>query len=138
MAENTPIINDEPVTPTTLSDYPTMFNTTEIPFFYGTETYEKVQTTSLSESGKDLVQIVRTSKLSISCSFNIADVEWVQTFRQFSLLPSFTLKLYDPLTDDYAEHTVRMEDYSHTRVRFSDRLEAVKGVWNVSFTIREF
>lgn len=123
---------------TRLADFPAMFNTTEIPFFYGQETYEKIQTTSMSESGKDLVQIVRTSKLSVSCSFNLADVAWVKTFKEFSILPSFTLKLYDVVTDAYAEHTVRMEDYTQTRVRFSDKLEAVKGVWNVSFTIKEF
>lgn len=123
---------------TTLADYPTLFNDVAIPFFYGTESYEKVQTTSLSESGKDLVQIVRNSKLSISCSFNLADADWVRTFRSFSLLPSFTLSLYDPVTDAYATYTVRIEDYSHSKVRFSEKLESVKGVWNVSFTIKEY
>lgn len=129
MAENTP---------TTLRDYPAKFNTTEIPFFYGQEQFQKVQTTSLSESGKDLVQITRNSKLAISCSFEIADVDWVKTFKSFSLLPSFTLHLYDVITDGYAQYTVRMEDYSQLRMRRSDRLTGAKGRWSVAFTLREF
>lgn len=129
MAENTV---------TTLRDFPTMFNDVEIPFFYGSESYEKVQNSSLSESGKDFVQIVRNSKLSISCEFNLADVAWVKTFREFSLLPSFTLSLYDVVSDTYATHTVRIEDYKHSRRRKSEELTEVKGVWNVSFTIKEF
>lgn len=129
MAENTV---------TTLSDFPTMFNDVEIPFFYGSESYEKVQNSSLSESGKDFIQIVRNSKLSISCEFNLADVAWVKTFREFSLLPSFTLRLYDVVSDNYATYTVRIEDYKHSRRRKSEDLTEVKGVWNVSFTIKEF
>ena len=136
MAENTPVVAEE--TPTTLSDYPAMFNSTEIPFFYGQEQFPKVQTVSQRESGKDLVQIVRDSKLTISCSFTVADVDWVKTFREFSLLSSFTLKLYDVVLDDYATYTVRMEDYSQSKVRKSEQLTEVKGVWNISFTIKEF
>ena len=136
MAENTPVIADEE--PTALSDYPVKFNDTEIPFFYGNEQFTKVQTTSMSESGKDLIQTVRNSKLVIPCSFMVADVEWVKTFKEFSLLPSFTLSIYDVITDAYAQHTVRIEDYTHLRRRKSELLTAVKGVWTVTFTIKEF
>lgn len=136
MADNTTVIADD--TPTRLSDFPAKFNTTEIPFFYGSEAFEKVQTTSVSESGKDLVQIVRNSKLTLSCSFNVADVAWVKTFREFSLMSAFTLSLYDVVSDAYETYSVRIEDYSQNKVRFSEQLEAVKGVWNVSFTIKEF
>lgn len=129
MAENTP---------TTLRDYPAKFNTTEIPFFYGQEQFTKVQTTSMSESGKDLIQITRNSKLVIPCTFEIADVDWVKVFKSFSLLSSFTLSLYDVIADDYVQYTVRMEDYSHFRARKSDRLTAAKGRWTVAFTLREF
>lgn len=121
-----------------LSDYPTKFNDTAIPFFYGQEAYAKVQTTSQSESGKDLIQQTRDSKLSIPCSFNVADVTWVKTFREFSLLPEFTLSIYDVVEDDYVTHRVRIENYAHNRVRKSEKLTGVKGVWNVTFTIMEF
>ena len=121
-----------------LSDYPAVFNDTEVPFFYGQESFAKIQTVSQSESGKDLVQITRNSKLELSCSFNLADVEWVKTFREFSLMSSFTLQLYDVVLDDYQTYTVRIEDYAQTRIKKSDELKAVKGVWNVSFTIKEF
>ena len=123
---------------TTLIDYPALFNNTPVPFFYGRETYNKVQTTSMSESGKDLIQVVRDSKLDVSCSFKVAGVEWVQFFRNLSLVPSFSFKVYDVIEDGYKEYTVRMENYSHLRVKKSDQLAAVKGVWNVSFTLKEF
>ena len=127
-----------PEEPTKLKDFPAMFNQTEIPFFYGQEQFSKVQTSNQSESGKDLIQITRDSKLTIPCSFEIADVAWVKTFREFSLMKSFKLKLYDVLKDEYTEYTVRMEDYSHIRKRKSDQLEEIKGVWTVAFTLQEF
>ena len=136
MAENENILTEDE--PTFLKDYPAMFDDTEIPFFYGQETFAKVQTTSISESGKDLVQVARTSKLSIACSFTVADVEWAKFFREYSLLPSFTLSLYDVITDDYVEYTVRIEDYTQNRIRHSEQLTEVKGVWNVAFNIKEF
>lgn len=121
-----------------LQEYPVMFNDVAIPFFYGQEQFPKVQTTSMSESGKDLVQITRDSKLIIPCSFEIADVAWVKIFREFSLLREFTLSIYDVIADGYVTYRVRIEDYSHTRMRKSERLTAAKGRWSVAFTIREF
>lgn len=136
MAENTPVVAEE--TQTYLSDYPAKFNDTVIPFFYGQESFAKVQTTSQSESGKDLVQITRDSKLTIPCSFKVADRAWVKIFKEFSLLRSFTLSLYDVIADNYVTYTVRIEDYTHNRVRKSQELTAVKGVWEVAFNIVEF
>lgn len=132
MAEN------EEITPTGLKDLPTLFDETEIPFFYGSEAFNKVQETNQSESGKDLVQVTRNSKLSLSCSFAVADKDWVKFFREYSLKPSFSLSLYDPVSNDYLVYTVRIEGYSQSVRRKSNELDGIFGVWDISFTIEEF
>lgn len=129
---------DNETTPTGLKDLPTLFDETEVPFFYGSEAYNKVQETSQSESGKDLIQVTRASKLSLSCSFAIVDKDWVAFFKEYSLKPSFTLSLYDPYTNDYALYTVRMEGYTQSRRRKSQELDGIFGIWDISFTIEEF
>lgn len=121
-----------------LNEYPTKFDDTEIPFFYGSEAYPKIQQTNQSESGKDLVQVTRDSKLSLSCSFAIADKEWVAFFKEYSLKNKFNLSLYDPLTEDYVVYSVRIEGYSQNRRRKSHELDGIFGVWDIAFTIEEF
>ena len=121
-----------------LKDFPTKFDTTEIPFFYGAETFNKIQETNQSESGKDLVQVTRRSKLSLSCSFAIVDREWIAFFREYSLKPSFSLSLYDPVSNEYNLYNVRMESYSQSKRRKSEELDGIFGVWDISFTIEEF
>lgn len=123
-----------------LDRYPIIMNGTTLPFFPTTwqRTPKKIQTTNQSEGGRDIVQVARSNKMTISATFALADVTWVTFFENLKELDSFTLREYSPRLNDYEERTVRIEDYSDSPRRKSEKLEGVTGVWDVSFTIEEF
>lgn len=122
-----------------LSSYPICFNTTELEFFPATweESLEVVENVFSTEAGTDVVDIVRTGKLTVNVGCR-QTAAWAKTFKQFSALSSFTLKIYDPLTEAYAEHTVRMRDFRSALVKGTDRMSVSEGLWDISFTLKEF
>lgn len=122
-----------------LNDYPIKFNDTALPFPTGwQQTFNKVQSSLQSEGGTDLIQSIRKNKLSVSAQFVVADDALVKFFKQCDMLDSFTLSQYSPLTSTYEERTVRMENFSYSSRRKSEKLTAVTGVWDVSFNLEEF
>lgn len=123
-----------------LERFPIIMNGTTLPFFPTTwqRTPKKIQTTNQSEGGRDIVQVARSNKMSISATFALADYTWVAFFENLKELDSFTLEEYSPRLNDYEERTVRIEDFNNGPRRKSEKLEAVTGVWDVSFTIEEF
>lgn len=123
-----------------LNDYPIKFDSTTIPFFPTTwqRTPKKIQNTNQSEGGSDIVQVIRTGKMSISVAFAIADDTWVKFFEEYSEKDSFQISEYSPKTGAYQTITVRMEDFSDGARRKSYGLTSVKGVWDVTFTLEEF
>lgn len=131
---------DEPVTPVSIKNFPIKFDTTSLPFFPSewNRKLKNIKNTSQSEGGKDIVQTIRTGKLSMAFSCSIADDEWVSFFEQYNDKDSFTLSIYSPRTHTYEERTVRMESYSAKPKRRSEGLTEVAGVWDVSFTLEEF
>lgn len=127
---------DEPVY---LSDYPPMFNGTEVPFFPEIDnTPENVENVNQSEGGRDIIQRIRTDKLSSAVKMSVADKTWVSFFYGlFKGTSSVTFKQYNPLLDDYETRTVRITNFKYKKVKKSEKLTAVMGVWEMSFNIEE-
>lgn len=123
-----------------LNDYPIKLNGTALPFFPTNwqRTPNKIQNKNTSEGGTDILQRVRSDKMSISASFVLADATWVKFFEDLNELDDFTLEEYDPRTEGYKERTVRMEGLRDGPRRKSHELTGVLGVWEVDFTLEEF
>jgi hypothetical protein len=123
-----------------LKEYPIMFNDTEVPFFPDIETNPKnIENKHQSESGKDIIQTVRTDKWSVPVKMSVADDEWVRFFYDLYVnADSVTFKQYSPLEQGYSERLVRIEDFKYKQVKHSEDLPSVMGVWEISFTIEEF
>ena len=118
--------------------YPIMFDSTEVyypsSFEVVPQTVEKVNQT---EAGTDQVQLVRTGK----CDFNFATKclsSHLVTFETFSTKASFTFKYYDPALSGYATKVVRMRNFKYNVIKNSYDLDGVDGVYDVSFTLKEF
>lgn len=121
-----------------LNDYPIKFNDTALfrPEKWDTS-YEKISTVKQSSAGTDMVLNTRTGKLKISAEFNCTDV-WLKRFREFDAMGSFTLSLYDVVTEGYAVHTVRMENLKESMEVHSGHITVSNGLYVVSFDIIEF
>lgn len=118
-------------------DFPIYFNTTPIIWALSwTEQSEVVETEAQSEAGTDILLPVRYDKLEVTAQYKCTST-WVKTFKEFSLMDSFTLKIYDPITEAYKERTVRMRNFSISLIRHSEDLSVTEGVWKVSFTLKE-
>lgn len=98
------------------------------------ESYSVVETVNTSEAGTDLVDVVRSNKLTVSTSFNCSS-RWYKIFAELSERASLILNSYDPLTGANKNRTVRMRDFQGSFQRYSDNLD---GMWVVSFTLIEF
>lgn len=122
------------------TEYPIIMNATELPFFPTSweRTPNKIQNINQSEGGRDIIQRIRSDKMTISASFAIADYTWVQFFEQLNELDSFIVKEYSPRLNDYREMTCRMEGLSLSIRRKSQELSDIFGVWDISFTLEEF
>lgn len=119
-------------------DFPLCINSTTLPFpSKWSEKSNVVETVNKTEAGTDQVEVVRYDKLTISCEFGCTN-ELAATLKGFSKLSSVTVKYYDTETDTYKERTMRMRKYSQTLASGSYALNAVRGVWSVSFDLEEF
>lgn len=123
-----------------LNNYPIIMNGTTLPFFPSKweRNPKDIKVTNQSEGGHDIIQRIRSNKMTISASFVLADAAWVGFFEGLKELDSFTLKEYSPRLDDYEQRTVRIEDLTDSPRRKTEKLEGVTGVWDISFTIEEF
>ena len=140
MAENNEniVVNDEP-TNKAISQYPFMFDSTTLPFFPGDwqRANNPLRNILQSEGGQDMVQTLRAKKISIPFTTVVADDTWAGFFEEYSEKGSFTVKVYSPRTHGYDTLTMRMEGYSCKPHKGSEKLTAVAGVWDVSFTLVE-
>ena len=130
------VTDDEP---TYLSDYPPMFNTTEVPFFPKIDnTPKNIENEHQSEGGRTIVQKIRTDKLSAAVKMKVADKTWVAFFYGLFIGTSaVTFKQYNPLLDGYETRSVRITNFKYSQVKDSEDLTAVMGVWEASFNIEE-
>lgn len=122
------------------SDYPIIMNDTELPFFPTSweRSPNKIQNTNQSEGGRDIIQKIRSDKMSISASFAIADANWARFFEELNELDALEVKEYSPRLNAYRTMTCRMEGFSISARRKSEELNGIYGVWDISFTLEEF
>lgn len=113
------------------------FNDTELlrPVSWS-ETSNVIESVNTSESGTDIINVVRYDKLTINAEFGCSD-QWAKTFREFSLLDSFVLTRYDVISGDEEERTVRMRNYSQTLIKDSETLAGFNGLYNITFDLEE-
>lgn len=137
--ENIILTDDEP-TIIDITQYPTMFGDTSVPFFPEVEVSPKnIENVHQSESGKDVVQTIRKDKLSESVKIKVADDAWVRFFYDLYInADSVAFKQYSPLLQGYDTRTVRITNFSYKMVKHSEILSSVAGVWEMSFNIEEF
>lgn len=139
MADNENIIvtEDEPVV---LSTFPPMFNDTAVSFFPEIKNKpENIQNEFQSEGGRRIVQTIRKDRLSASVKLKVADDSWVRFFYDlYKNADSVTFKQYSPLLQAYETRIVSIEDFQYNLVKDSHKLSSVVGVWEMSFTIKEF
>ena len=122
-----------------LNDYPFRIDNTAIPFFPSqwSDSEPPVENTLQSEGGTDMIEQVRNKKFEAKLSFKLADRHWVSFFKALQRRSSFLFSYYEVETGEYASVTAILRDFSKSYVRGSEKLEAVDGVWEISFTIRE-
>lgn len=130
------VTDDEP---SHISDYPPMFNNTAVPFFPEIKnTPKNVENVNQSEGGRDIVQRIRTDKLKSAVDMEVAGIEWVKFFYGlFVGTSAVTFKQYSPLLEDYETRSVRITNFDYVKIKKSEKLTAVMGVWKVSFDIEE-
>lgn len=125
-----------------IETYPIMFDSTELPSpSQWDETSEVVENVNVTEAGTDQVEVTRYDKLTVNVKYRIAEDPAggiANTLKEFSKKASFTLKRYDVLAKTYEERTVRMRDFKVSLVPKSDYLSSVNGVWEITFTLKEF
>ena len=133
------IVNDEP-TVVDISQYPPMFGDTTMPFFPVFDNAPKnIENKNQSEGGRDIIQTIRTDKFFASVDLSVADDAWVSFFYDLYINEeSVVFKQYSPLLHGYDTRTVRITDFRYHMEKKSEKLEAVAGVWKMSFNIEEF
>lgn len=126
-----------------LANYPIKINNTALPSPSSwSESSRVVENVLVTEAGTDLIDVTRYDKLEIAVNYKIAESaaggEWAKFFKSISVLDSVTVSRYDILAQDYEDRTMRVRNFRANLVPKSDRLSAVNGVWNISFTLLEF
>jgi hypothetical protein len=117
-----------------LSDYPIMFNGTSVPWPSKWEEDDGViEVVNQTESGMDVVDVVRNGKKEFSATFKCTH-EWLQFFVQCRD-NDVTLKIYDPYTDGYVEYRTRMRNLKVKLKKGSHKVRGSKGIWDVSFDL---
>jgi len=120
-----------------LSNYPILFDDTEIPFpAKWQEAFETIEDVNETEAGTDILNIRRIGKLTVNAEHGALS-DLVKILRQFSQLPTFVLSIYDMIEEDYKTYTVRMRDYHEELVEKSAGVAVSQGVWKVSYTLYE-
>lgn len=123
-----------------ITDYPTMFDDTAVPFFPEIDIEPKnIENVNQSEGGRDIVQTIRNDKLSASVKLSVAGDAWVAFFYDlFRNHDSVRFRQYSPLEQGYTDRTVRITKFKYKMVKHSEELSGVSGVWELSFSIEEF
>lgn len=122
-----------------LNTYPVTINSTAIPVpISWNETAEVVENVNTTEAGTDVVDILRTDKLTVNASFNVSSA-WLATFKGWANSTSaLTVKIYDAVTDAYITRYMRIRNFTNNLVENSDRTSGTIGLWNVTFDLIEF
>ena len=120
-----------------LADYPMYFDDDRIlnPTEWS-EDFEVVENVNQTEAGTDIHVVTRYDKMTVKAKFYVTD-KWAKLFKQYSKKPSFVLRKYDVLTEDYEERTVVLRGLSIERLSKSEKIAISNGIYAVSFNLEE-
>lgn len=119
-----------------MREYPILFDDTPLlrPTKW-TESKDVLENVMTTEAGTDYIELIRY-KLSISAGFGVTGA-WAAVFQNFSEQDTIEVKIYDVVEEDYVQRTMRMRNYKAKLKKDSELLEAVNGVWEISFNLEE-
>jgi len=122
-----------------LNDYPIKINNVALPVpSEWNETSETMENVNTTEAGTDIVDVMRTDKLTVNASFDVSST-MLGTFKGWANSTSaLKVKIYDPFTDAYVERDMRIRNFISTLVRYSDKTSGTVGLWTVTFDLIEF
>jgi len=122
-----------------LNDYPIKINNVALPVpSEWNETSEVMENVNTTEAGTDIVDVMRTDKLTVNASFDVSST-MLGTFKGWANSTSaLKVKIYDPFTDAYVERDMRIRNFISTLVRYSDKTSGTVGLWTVTFDLIEF
>jgi hypothetical protein len=86
-----------------------------------------------TEAGTMQRDVVRYGVYTISVNFNLSPM-WLQKFSTYKRHKSINVVFFDPVTLDAKEAEMFMDSYKAVLVKDT----SYKGLWKVSFTLREF
>lgn len=88
-----------------------------------------------TEAGTTQRDVVREGVNNIPLTFQVSPI-WLKKFAAYKKLPSINVKFLDPITGQLSTtaHQMYIDDYRENRVHDT----SYGGLWEVSFTLREF
>lgn len=101
------------------------------------ESYSWLENVNTSEAGTDLVNIVRSNKLSVTAQFNCTSHLYHKLYAMSQESYLF-LQTYDPLTNATGLRKVRIRDFTASFQQYSDSVPNTTGLWVVNFSLTEF
>lgn len=121
------------------NDYPIKINNVALPIpSEWNETSEVMENVNTTEAGTDIVDVMRTDKLTVNASFDVSST-MLGTFKGWANSTSaLKVKIYDSVTDAYVERDMRIRNFISTLVRYSDKTSGTVGLWTVTFDLIEF
>ena len=121
-----------------LSDYPIKFNGESIPEPVSwSENSEVIEAVNETEAGTDQIIVTRFDKLTISCSFQCSH-RWAQKFKAYSRKDEISVNFYDILAGENTTRIMRIRDFRAQLIDHSWLTPGTNGLWNISFTLKEF
>lgn len=93
--------------------------------------YEVVENEYKTEAGTDTSVLVRAGKHTFNCSWEGADDTFKGQAESFCSAATVTLVL------DSVSYTCRARDLKEKLVKYSNRYDGSKGLWDISFTLKE-
>ena len=101
------------------------------------ETSEVIENVNETEAGTEQIAVTRYDKLSVSCSFQCSSV-WAKKFKEYSKKDEIAVSIYDLIDEAYKVRTMRIRDFKVSLVDNSWKTPDTHGLWNVSFSLKEF
>ena len=101
------------------------------------EASEVIENINETEAGTEQIVVTRYDKLSVSCSFMCSSV-WAKKFKQYSLKDEISVSFYDVIDEAYKVRTMRIRDFKMSLVDNSWKTPGTNGLWEVSFSLKEF
>ena len=121
-----------------LSTFPIKFDNEAIitPISWEEES-EVSETINQTEAGTDQIVITRYDKLTINCTFQCSST-WAKKFKNYSTKDEITVSIYNILSETYSNRTMRIRNFKVALVKNSWKTSNTNGLWNISFSLKEF